>query len=444
MKETYLDTPCGKIKGVISEGVNCFLGIRYANAERFEYAKEITHWDGVYEALNYGAAPIQMRTYEKYRNENAHYEVEFLKDVKVEYSEDCLFLNIWTPENAKDCPVLVVIYGGGNMKGHTNEKEFDGTEFAKRGIVVVTLNYRVNVFGLMAIKELEKPDGRCGNFIYYDQHTAFNFIRHNIASFGGDPDNMTLIGQSAGAASCETQIKSPLNKGYFKNAIIQSSAGFSTVIKGKENREELYELWSKVYDKTGCQSMEELKTISAEQLFDAYMDVAAQNQLAYANFVYDENFTGASKNQPCDINIICGMTSEDTMPLIFYVMMRLLAKKQKGHADTYSYYFCRQLPGDNLGAWHSSDLWYTYGALDKCWRPFTVEDRELSDTMMEYFVNFIRTGNPNGGTLPEWPSYKGNRKAFMHFDIGECKAKKPKLSQILQNTFGKKTLESGF
>ena len=444
MKEIYLDTPCGKIKGVGSEGVNCFLGIRYAKADRFEYAKEIKHWDGVYEALNYGAAPIQMRTYEKYRNENAHYEVEFLKDVKVEYSEDCLFLNIWTPENAKDCPVLVVIYGGGNMKGHTNEKEFDGTEFAKRGIVVVTLNYRVNVFGLMAIKELEKPDGRCGNFIYYDQHTAFNFIRHNIESFGGDPDNMTLIGQSAGAASCETQIKSPLNKGYFKNAIIQSSAGFSTVIKGKENREELYELWSKVYDKTGCQSMEELKTIPAEQLFDAYMDLAAQNQLAYANFVYDENFTGASKNQPCDINIICGMTSEDTMPLIFYVMMRLLAKKQKGHADTYYYYFCRQLPGDNLGAWHSSDLWYTYGALDKCWRPFTVEDRELSNTMMEYFVNFIRTGNPNGGTLPEWTSYKENRNVFMHFDIGECKAKKPKLSQILQNTFGKKTLESGF
>ena len=444
MRETYLDTPCGKIKGVSSEGVNCFLGIRYANADRFEYAKEITHWDGVYEALNYGAAPIQMRTYEKYRNENAHYEVEFLKDVKVEYSEDCLFLNIWTPENAKDCPVLVVIYGGGNMKGHTNEKEFDGTEFAKRGIVVVTLNYRVNVFGLMAIKELEKPDGRCGNFIYYDQHTAFNFIRHNIASFGGNPDNMTLIGQSAGAASCETQIKSPLNKGYFKNAIIQSSAGFSTVIKGKENREELYELWSKVYEKTGCQNVEELKTMPAEQLFDAYMDIASENQLAYANFVYDENFTGASKNQPCDINIICGMTSEDTMPLIFYVMMRLLAKKQKGHADTYSYYFCRQLPGDNLGAWHSSDLWYTYGSLDKCWRPFTEEDRELSNVMMEYFANFIRTGNPNGENLGDWPSYQKNSKAFMHFDVGECKAKKPKLSQILQNTFGKKTLESGF
>ena len=444
MKEIYLDTPCGSIKGVSEDGVNRFLGIRYATAARFEYAEEVTHWDGVYEALGYGAAPIQMRTYEKYRNENAHYEVEFLKGVKAEYSEDCLFLNIWSPENAKDCPVLVVIYGGGNMKGHTNEKEFDGTEFAKRGIVVVTLNYRVNIFGLMAIKELEKPDGRCGNFIYYDQHTAFNFIRHNITSFGGNPENMTLIGQSAGAASCETQIKSPLNKGYFKNAIIQSSAGFSTVIKGKENRENLYELWSKVYDETGCQNVEELKAMPAEKLFETYMNVASTNQLAYANFVYDENFTGASKNQPCDINIICGMTSEDTMPLIFYIMMRLLAKKQKGYADTYSYYFCRQLPGDELGAWHSSDLWYTYGSLDKCWRPFTAEDRKLSNTMMEYFANFIRTGSPNGEDLEEWPSYQKNSKAFMHFDIGECKAKKPKVLQILRNTFGKKTLESGF
>ena len=444
MKEIYLDTPCGSIKGVSEEGVSRFLGIRYATAARFEYAEEVTHWDGVYEALDYGAAPIQMRTYEKYRNENAHYEVEFLKGVKAEYSEDCLFLNIWSPENAKDCPVLVVIYGGGNMTGHTNEKEFDGTEFAKRGIVVVTLNYRVNIFGLMAIKELEKPDGRCGNFIYYDQHTAFKFIRHNITSFGGNPENMTLIGQSAGAASCETQIKSPLNKGYFKNAIIQSSAGFSTVIKGKDNRENLYELWSKVYDETGCQSVEELKTMPAEKLFETYMNVASTNQLAYANFVYDENFTGASKNQPCDINIICGMTSEDTMPLIFYIMMRLLAKKQKGYADTYSYYFCRQLPGDDLGAWHSSDLWYTYGSLDKCWRPFTEEDRELSNTMMEYFANFIQTGSPNGENLEVWPSYQKNSKAFMHFDIGECKAKKPNVLQILRNTFGKKTIGSGF
>ena len=440
----YLNTPCGSIRGSLRDGVKRFLGIRYATAKRFEYAQEVTKWEGVYDAISFGPAPIQARTYPQYQEPDGHSEKEFLAGEEVTYSEDCLFLNIWAPENAKNCPVLVVIYGGGNMKGHTNEKPLDGTEFAKRGIVVVSMNYRINVFGIMAIPELETPDGRCGNFLYYDQHTAFDFIRHNIASFGGDPENMTLIGQSAGAASCETQIKSPLNKGYFKNAIIQSSAGFATVMKGTENREKLYELWGKVYAETGCTSVEELKTMPAEKLFDAYMRVAAADQLAYANFVYDENFTGHSKNLPCNVNIICGMTSEDVMPLILYVMMRLLAKKQLGSANTYSYYFCRQLPGDDLGAWHSSDLWYTYGALEKCWRNFTKEDRELSNRMMDYFTNFICTGDPNGSELPVWPPYRKGKNRFMHFDVGECSAKRPPVGKIIHTTFFKKKKSSGF
>ena len=440
----YLNTPCGSIRGSLRDGVKRFLGIRYATAKRFEYAQEVTKWEGVYDAISFGPAPIQARTYPQYQEPDGHSEKEFLAGEEVTYSEDCLFLNIWAPENAKNCPVLVVIYGGGNMKGHTNEKPLDGTEFAKRGIVVVSMNYRINVFGIMAIPELETPDGRCGNFLYYDQHTAFDFIRHNIASFGGDPENMTLIGQSAGAASCETQIKSPLNKGYFKNAIIQSSAGFATVMKGTENREKLYELWGKVYAETGCTSVEELKTMPAEKLFDAYMRVAAADQLAYANFVYDENFTGHSKNLPCNVNIICGMTSEDVMPLILYVMMRLLAKRQLGNAPVYSYYFSRQLPGDDLGAWHSSDLWYTYGALHKCWRNFTKEDWALSRFMMDYFTNFIRTGDPNGSGLPVWPPYQKGKNRFMCFDVGECSARKPPVGKIIHSTFFKKKKSSGF
>ena len=444
MNQVCLDTPCGRIQGINQDGVNRFLGIRYATAKRFEYAQEVTKWDGVYDAGSFGPAPIQARTYPQYHEPDGHSEKEFLAGEEVTYSEDCLFLNVWAPENGENCPVLVVIYGGGNMKGHTNEKPLDGTEFAKRGIVVVSMNYRINVFGIMAIPELEAPDGRCGNFLYYDQHTAFDFIRHNIASFGGDPENMTLIGQSAGAASCETQIKSPLNKGYFKNAIIQSSAGFATVMKGKENREKLYELWSKVYAETGCSCVEELKIMPAEKLFDAYMRVAGSNQLAYANFVYDENFTGPSKNLPCNVNIICGMTSEDVMPLILYVMMRLLAKRQLGNAPVYSYYFCRQLPGDDLGAWHSSDLWYTYGALHKCWRNFTAVDRALSNRMMDYFTNFIRTGDPNGKDLPNWPPYQKSKNRFMHFDVGECVAKKPPVGKIFHTTFFKKKQGTGF
>ena len=132
------------------------------------------------------------------------------------------------------------------------------------------------------------------------------------------------------------------------------------------------------------------------------------------------------------------------MPLIFYIMMRLLAKRQLGSAKTYSYYFCRQLPGDDLGAWHSSDLWYTYGALDKCWRNFTAEDRALSNRMMDYFTNFIRTGDPNSKDLPAWPPYQKGKNHFMHFDVGECAAKKPPVGKIIHTTFFKKKQGTGF
>ena len=132
------------------------------------------------------------------------------------------------------------------------------------------------------------------------------------------------------------------------------------------------------------------------------------------------------------------------MPLIFYIMMRQLAKRQLGSAPLYSYYFSRQLPGDDLGAWHSSDLWYTYGALDKCWRDFTPEDRALSNRMMDYFVNFIRTGDPNGETLPNWPQNQIGKNRFMHFDVGECVAKKPPVGRIFHATFFRKKQGTGF
>ena len=182
----------------------------------------------------------------------------------------------------------------------------------------------------------------------------------------------------------------------------------------------------------------------AEALFDAYMRVAEGKQLSYANFVYDENFTGPSKNQPCNVNIICSMTSEDTMPLVFYIMMRLLAKRQLGSAPVYSYYFCRQLPGDDLGAWHSSDLWYTYGALQKCWRSFTEEDYVLSNRMMDYFANFIHTGDPNSTGLPVWPPHQKGKNRFMCFDVGECSVKKPPIGKIIHSTFFRKKKASGF
>lgn len=390
MNTIKISTPCGEIEGISEEGLHCFLGVKYANARRFEYPQEITYWDGVYQALEYGPAPIQQRTYSQIdaSNPKNHYEHEFYKNFYSEYSEDCLNLNIWAPENAENCPVLVIIYGGGLVSGQNNSLECNGKSFARRGIVTVAMNYRVNIFGFMAIKELEDENGKCGNYGYYDQQTAIAWVKHNIKSFGGDDSNMTLIGQSAGAASCETQIKSPLNKGIFKNAIIQSSAGLATFMKQKKDNSKEYAKWHQVYERLRCQSIEELKDLPAKNLYDAFVEVSASQSIGFCNAIYDENFTGNTKNVPCDTKIICSMTSEDVMPFILYWMCRYLVKSQnKIGIDTYTYYFRRQLPGDDKGAWHGSELLYIYESMQQSWRTFTKEDFELSNNMISYFVN---------------------------------------------------------
>ncbi len=436
METICRNTPCGNIEGIREDGVCKFLGIPYAAAKRFEYPIKNTGWSGTLKATSYGPSPIQKRAFTEQAaiNKSDHFEKEFFEGVESTYSEDCLNLNIWTPNEAKDCPVLVVIYGGGLETGQNHSLELDGTTLAKEGIITVIMNYRVNVFGFMAMKELEDESGCCGNYGYYDQQTAISWIKDNIHAFGGNPGNMTLIGQSAGAASCETQIKSPLNKGLFRNAIIQSSAGFATFIKQKKDNGKEYAKWEKVYKKTGCQNVSELKKMPARNLLDAYYSVANDNPIGFCSAVYDKNFTGKSKNLPTEVNIMCSFTANDVFPLVLYFMSEFLAWSQKkAGKDTYSYYFKRQLPGDDKGAWHGSDLMYIYGLLGNSWRPYTSEDYELSKTMRRYFINFIKNGNPNGDGLQEWKPLNTSKK-YMQFDTGACGMGKVSLMEVIKNT----------
>lgn len=439
MEHIIREIPCGSLEGTRENGVCRYLGIQYATAGRFEYPKEITEWEGTYQALEYGPAPIQESFYSPVDAEDPknHYAHEFMRGVTPTYSEDCLYLNIWTPEKAENAPVLVVIYGGGLVTGMSQSQEFDGAEWARRGIITVTLNYRVNVFGFLYLKELEEKYSHSGNYGYYDQQMAIEWIRHNITSLGGDIHNMTIIGQSAGAASAESQIKSPLNKGYFKQAIIQSSAGFATVLKSSDNREAENKKWCAILEAAGVKSAEELKTIPAKDLFDAYKKISSTSAIAFCNSVYDETFTGKAKNEPVDTTVLYSITSEDVMPLILHVMGNGLAKSQAKKQDTYAYYFKRQLPGDSKGAWHSSDLMYIYGTLDRSWRPFTDEDRKLAKDMQDYLEAFIKTGNPNHQGAPEWRPYNKSRK-YMHFDIQTCQQKAiPTLHLLKETLFGK-------
>lgn len=436
MNTIQVTTPCGVVEGFKSDGISCFLGIPYAAAERFAYPREVTSWEGVFRAQQYGPAPIQERAYVSVdaSDPKNHYAHEFYQNIETTYSEDCLNLNIWAPEDAKNCPVLVIIYGGGLVSGQNHSGECNGEFLARRGIVTVAMNYRVNIFGFIAMKELEDENGKSGNYGYYDQQTAISWIRRNIQSFGGDPDNMTLIGQSAGAASCETQIKSPLNKGVFKQAIIQSSAGFSTYIKQKKDKSKEYEKWHKVYEKTGCKSIEEFKKLPAKAIYDAFAEASSMQPIGFVTSVYDENFTSEIKNQPCPVKIMCSLTSEDIFAFIFYIMCKYLVRSQsKNGLDTYAYYFRRQLPGDDKGAWHGSELPYLYGPLEDSWRPFGEEDYALRENMISYLINFMKTGDPNGGGLPEWTPYNQSKK-FMVFDEKPPRMGKAEVGRLIKNT----------
>lgn len=436
METLLVETPCGMVEGFRKENICYFLGIPFARAERFAYPREVTHWQGVLSATHFGPVPIQQRTYYQKDTEDPqnHYEHEFYQGFESDYSEDCLNLNIWAPDQAANCPVLIIIYGGGLVSGQNNSPECCGESFARNGIVTVAMNYRLNVFGFAALPELANENGRCGNYGYYDQQAAIQWVLHNIQSFGGDPSRMTLIGQSAGAACCETQIKSPLNSGVFKQAIIQSSAGFATFIKQKRNNESEYNKWRQIYKEAGCRSIEEFKTMPARDLYDAFAVVSSRHPMGFCNAVYDENFTAQHKNAPCSTKILCSLTSEDVMPLLLYLMCRYLAYSQrKGGVDTYAYFFKRKLPGDNKGAWHGSDLLYLYGGLNSSWRPFTAEDRTLSDTMLHYLCNFIHNGDPNGRYMPRWtPLRKGSN--FLVLGQGAPHMGKPEICALLKNT----------
>ena len=230
MKDVIM-TPCGPIRGVQSRnpGVTAYKGIRYATAQRWKHPEIVTHWEGVYEADHYGHCSYQPRAFynEEENLKKIFYYHEFRKGETYTYSEDCLFLNIFTPDTAKpgdDLPVLLYIHGGGFTGGCGHEKHFDEPVWPKKGVIAVTINYRLGPMGFVALPELQEEAGVCGNYGLYDQLCAIRWVRENIAAFGGDPEAITIMGQSAGAMSVQQHCLSPLSKGLFRSAAFAISS----------------------------------------------------------------------------------------------------------------------------------------------------------------------------------------------------------------------------
>lgn len=430
-----LEITGGQVRGVetATAGVDLFKGIPYAAPPvgdlRWKAPQPVVPWMGILEADKFGPASIQPDR-DHSGNPPAQgidYVKEFYQEGDPMRSEDCLYLNVWTPASGKTdakLPVAFWIHGGAFMGGFGYEKEFDGEAFARRGVVLVTINYRLGVLGFMAHPALSKESehGVSGNYGLLDQIAALDWVRENIAQFGGDPDNITIFGQSAGAMSVRCLVASPLTKGKIAKAIIQSGGG----LEGIDSDDTLAD-YEKIGEGVfGNVTAEELRSLTTQQVQEAYGNWMGKQRGfrllspmidGYALTANLKNATRAGAIP--SIPYMLGGT-EDDMGIFktgqsHYDFSLEIAKH--GIRPAYIYHFARPLPGDDSGAFHSAELWYVFGTLQRAWRPFTAGDYDLSNLMLDYWTNFMKNGDPNGAGLERWEPYTTSTPYVRVFDV---------------------------
>lgn len=441
MKTVRIQTGCGIVRGAEEEECCIFQGIPYATTKRFEKPVMVEKWEQELDATRRGADCPQYETFrDESKDENNFYYQEFRSgEENLQFTEECVNLNIVAPRYALKAfaegeaaeesnsgtakkiqkvllPVLIYIHGGGFETGTVSELPGGiSTEYAKRDIVYVAIGYRLNVFSLF----------NSMNYGLLDQVMAIEWLKKNIASFGGDPEHMTLIGQSAGAMSIMDLCYSDRLKGLIQGAIMMSGGGMVPGFVGPLTREKFWPFWEKIMQKCGASSTEELKKVDAATLWNTwYKESRDVNNLRFVQpgidgeIIRNDPVRQVKQNRQLNIPYMVGVTSQDFMPAIIYEMARKWARTQEkaGMAPVYGYFFDRALPGNRFKAYHAADLWYTFGNRDKCWRPFESVDDRLSDEMMDYIANFVRTGNPNDDKLPEWKPIAGRQKGFRLFD----------------------------
>ena len=433
---TTRNTPCGPITGCGCQwpGVAAYKGIRYATDGRWEYPTPVTRWEGTYQATAYGAACYQPRSFydEAQVPEKAFYYNEFRRGEHYDYSEDCLFLNIWTPADAGPdarLPVLFYIHGGGFTGGCGHEKHFDGPAWPTKGVVAVTINYRLGPLGFACLPELSAEAGHTGNYGLYDQLCALQWVHDNIAAFGGDPDRVTLMGQSAGAMSVQQLCLSPLTRGLAAGAVMSSGGGVGEEFAATPAPDH-YAFWQAVMRRAGCADLAEFRALAPQALFAAWQQEKAADggrmrtaPVIDGRLIPRDGMAAARRGDQLPIPYLMGSTSEDIVPPIVHRMAKGWCRLQadQGRPAAYAWFFDRRLPGDGNGAWHSSDLWYWFGTLDHCWRPMTAKDRLLSEQMVQYLTNFARTGDPNGGGLPRWEAVRKGQSRVLRLGEGETR-----------------------
>ena len=405
-RPVVLDTPCGALMGTQTDRCRRFLGVPYARAERFRYAEPVTHWDGTLDASKPGPACPQNRAiHEHLENPTRRfYKREFRDGLTTVYDEDCLNLNIFTPPEANGCPVVVFIHGGGFDSGMNTETPFDGSGLAARGIITVFVNYRVGVLGYLTHAQIRQETGRDGNFGLDDVRTAIRWVRANIAAFGGDAENLTLLGQSAGAITIQYLCLDRENETLFRRAAMMSGAGLFPKFALPRRAEDTHAYWLELMNLCACRTLDELRRAELSVIFDAVETMRRTRRDNTYNTmpVIDGAMLPAPVDtlirNPLPIDYLIGYTNTDLYAPIMARIGTQFAKTVHG----YVYDFDLDAPGDANHAFHSSDLRYIFETLEGSWRPYGARDREASEQLAQYLANFARTGDPNGEGLPQW------------------------------------------
>ena len=444
MAGTTVTTPYGTIQGISKGGCSVFRGVPYAKppvgALRFHRPVPLDKpaWTGTWDASFFRNKSAQMD-----RREGFYYK-EFYSDPawQTKASEDCLYLNIWTPEG--DCtglPVAVYVHGGAFMGGAGSNLPFDGEAYAKRGVILVTINYRLGMLGFLAHPLLAKAsgEGTSGNYGLWDQLAAIDWVRENIACFGGDPERITLFGQSAGAMSLQVLACTGRLTGNVCGMILQSGGGYGNPLTGWKKAEEGEWLAEEAFASLGI-TPENIRTRLAEAS-EEEIDAAAGRAigrsfkegkgLPFMPVIDGELITGTVEEltdagKALQVPYILGSNEDDITTeeetnrcpetnRMHRANVEMAKRMNEQGNPAYVYYFKRKLPGDDAGAFHSAELWYTFDTLQYSWRPFEEHDRVLAGEIMDRWCAFMKTGKPVPKGAEDWKPCTGDEASVMVF-----------------------------